>query len=155
MSTATTGTGTTTEIEVVRAFLAHLERLDVDAALALMSEDAVYQNVPLPPDRGRAAVGRTLRRMMGVGSGFRVEYHNIAANGPVVLTERTDVLSIGRIDAAFWVCGTFEVHDGLITLWRDRFDWVDFSLAWVRGGAKVALAAARARRASGSRAAHG
>ena len=140
---------TTTEIEVVQEFLGHLERLDVDAALALMSEDAVYQNVPLPPDRGRAAVGRTLRRMMGVGSGFRVEHHNIAANGPVVLTERTDVLSIGRVDAAFWVCGTFEVHDGRITLWRDRFDWVDFSLAWVRGGAKAALAAARTRRARG------
>ncbi|HMJ78954.1 MAG TPA: limonene-1,2-epoxide hydrolase family protein [Iamia sp.] len=148
MSTTETPAGTTTEIEVVQAFLGHLERMDVDAALALMSDDAVYQNVPLPPDRGRAAVGRTLGRMMGVGSGFRVEHHNIAANGPVVLTERTDVLSIGKVDAAFWVCGTFEVHDGRITLWRDRFDWVDFTLSWVRGGAKAALAAARARRAS-------
>lgn len=148
MSTTETPVGTTTEIEVVQAFLGHLERMDIDAALALMSEDAVYQNVPLPPDRGKAAVGRTLNRMMGVGSGFRVEHHNIAANGPVVLTERTDVLSVGTVDAAFWVCGTFEVHDGRITLWRDRFDWVDFTLAWVRGGAKAALAAARARRAS-------
>lgn len=144
-----TTTGTVTEIELVQEFLGHLERLDVDAALALMSDDAVYQNVPLPPDRGRAAVGRTLRRMTGAGSGFRVVHHNIAANGPVVLTERTDVLSVGPVDAAFWVCGTFEVHDGRITLWRDRFDWVDFSLAWVRGGAKAALAAARARRGRG------
>lgn len=134
---------TTEEIEVVLAFLGHLERLDLDAALALMSEDAVYQNVPLPPDRGRAAVRRTLDRMMGVGSGFRVENHNVAANGPVVLTERTDVLSVGRVDAAFWVCGTFEVHDGRITLWRDRFDWVDFSLAWLRGAGKALLATRR------------
>lgn len=146
MALTETPSGTTTEIDVVLAFLGHLERMDVDAALALMSDDAVYQNVPLPPDRGRRAVERTLRRMMGVGSGFRVENHNIAANGPVVLTERTDVLSVGPVDAAFWVCGTFEVHDGLITLWRDRFDWVDFSLAWVRGGAKAAFAAARSRR---------
>lgn len=149
MSATETDTGTTTEIEVVQEFLGHLERLDVDAALALMSDDAVYQNVPLPPDRGRAAVGRTLRRMTGAGSGFQVVHHNIASNGPVVLTERTDVLSVGPVDAAFWVCGTFEVHDGRITLWRDRFDWVDFSLAWVRGGAKAALAAARARRGRG------
>ncbi len=140
----------TPEIELVEEFLAHLERLDVDAALALMSEDAVYQNVPLPPDRGKAAVRRTLGRMMSAGSGFRVVNHNIAANGPVVLTERTDVLSVGKVDAAFWVCGTFEVHDGRITLWRDRFDWVDFSLAWVRGGAKAALGALRARRADGA-----
>ncbi len=80
---------TTTEIDVVLAFLGDLERMDVDAALALMGEDAVYQKVPLPPDRGRPAVERTLRRMVGVGSGFRVENHNIAANGVVVLTERT------------------------------------------------------------------
>lgn len=146
MTDATATTGTATEIEVVETFLAHLERLDVDAALALMSDDAVYQNVPLPPDRGKAAVGRTLRRMMAAGSGFAVVHHNIAANGPVVLTERTDILSVGKVDAAFWVCGTFEVHDGRITLWRDRFDWVDFTLAWVRGGAKAALAVARSRR---------
>ena len=131
---------TTEEMEVVLEFLGHLERLDVDAALGLMADDAVYQNVPLPPDRGREAVRRTLDRMMGLGSGFRVEHHNIAANGPVVLTERTDVLSIGKVDAAFWVCGTFEVHDGRITLWRDRFDWVDFTLAWVRGAGKALLA---------------
>ena len=138
---------TATEIEVVQAFLGHLEAMDLDAALDLLGDDVVYQNVPLPPDRGKDAVARTLRRMTGLGGGFRVVHHNIAANGPVVLTERTDVLTVGTVDAAFWVCGTFEVHDGRITLWRDRFDWVDFSLAWVRGGAKAALAAARARRA--------
>lgn len=140
------------EIAVVEEFLGHLERMDLDAALALMSEDATYQNVPLPIDRGKPAVRRTLTAMMRLGSGFRVENHNIAANGPVVLTERTDVLSVGKVDAAFWVCGTFEVHDGRITVWRDRFDWVDFSLAWVRGGGKAVLAAARSRRAA---AAHG
>ena len=150
MSTSPTPTPTapaaTPEIEVVRDFLARLERMDVDAALELMTDDAVYQNVPLPADRGKAAVGRTLRRLTSAGSGFAVVHHNIASNGPVVLTERTDVLSVGRVDAAFWVCGTFEVHDGRITLWRDRFDWVDFSLAWVRGGAKAALAEIRSRR---------
>lgn len=134
---------TTDEIAVVLAFLGHLEDMDVDAAVALLADDAVYQNVPLPPDRGKRAVERTLRRMMSAGSGFRVVNHNVASDGPVVLTERTDVLSVGkgrfRLDAAFWVCGTFEVHDGRITLWRDRFDWVDFVLAWFRAVGKTAL----------------
>ncbi len=134
---------TSAEMEVVLDFLGRLERLDVDAALDLMADDAVYQNVPLPADRGKAAVRRTLARMMSAGSGFEVVHHNIAANGPVVLTERTDVLSVGPVDAAFWVCGTFEVHDGRITLWRDRFDWADFSLAWVRGVGKALLARRR------------
>lgn len=135
-----------TETQVVEDFLAALERLDLDAAAALLDDDVVYQNVPLPPAQGKAEVERTLRVMTRYGSGFRVVHHNIAANGPVVLTERTDVLSVGKVDAAFWVCGTFEVRDGRITLWRDRFDWVDFSLSWVRGGAKALLAATRSRR---------
>lgn len=136
--TATPTLGATTpEIDLVVEFLGRLEARDVDGALALMSEDAVYQNVPLPPDRGRAAVRRTLERLMGVGDAFRVEYHNVAANGPVVLTERTDILSIRGLHARFWVCGTFEVHGGRITLWRDRFDWADFTFAWVKGGARV------------------
>ena len=48
-------------IGVVRAFLAALEALDVDAALALASPDIVYQNVPPPPARGIDQFGQQLR----------------------------------------------------------------------------------------------
>ena len=133
-------------VGVVRAFLAALEALDVDAALALASPDIVYQNVPLPPARGIDQFGQQLRFLERWCTGFEAQLHSIAADGGTVLTERTDVLERGSLRAAFWVCGTFDVEDGRITLWRDRFDWVDFTLAWVRGGAKAALAAARARR---------
>jgi limonene-1,2-epoxide hydrolase len=132
-------TETSTEIDVVRAFLGALARLDVAAAIDLLSDDVVYQNVPLPPARGRRAVEQQLRWLARHGSGFEVEYHNVAANRATVLTERTDVLIFGRVRAAFWVCGTFEVHDGRISLWRDRFDYVDFVLAFVRGGLKALL----------------
>jgi limonene-1,2-epoxide hydrolase len=131
---------TTTEIEVVQAFLGALERLDIDAAVDLLDPTVVYQNVPLPAARGIDAVEKQLRFMGRYGGGFEVVHHNIAANGAVVLTERTDILTVGPIDAAFWVCGTFEVHDGKITLWRDRFDFVDFTLAWLRGALKALLA---------------
>lgn len=130
----------TTEIEVVEEFLGALADLDIDAAVALLDDHVVYQNVPLPAARGIRAVERQLRWMARYGSGFEVVHHNIAANGPVVLTERTDILSVGSVHAAFWVCGTFEVHDGHITLWRDRFDVVDFLLAWVRGAVKALFA---------------
>jgi limonene-1,2-epoxide hydrolase len=33
----------------------------------------------------------------------------------------------------FWVCGTFEVHGGRITLWRDHFDLYDVVKGTVRG----------------------
>ena len=119
--------------EVVLAFLAALERLDVDAARALLDPEIEYQNVPLPPARGIKEVEKQLNGFMKLARGFRVINHNVAAEGPVVLTERTDIFTIGRVDAGFWVCGTFEVHDGRITLWRDRFDWIDVLSSYPRG----------------------
>lgn len=141
----TTASQTQTPTDVVRAFLSALERLDVDAALALCHDDVVYQNVPLPPASGKAEVGRQLRVLGKYAKGFRVDYINVAANGPVVLTERTDVIIAGPVAAGFWVCGTFEVRDGLITMWRDRFDFVDFGASWIRGCAKAVLGKVRRR----------
>jgi limonene-1,2-epoxide hydrolase len=135
---------------VVSAFLAALERLDVDAALRLVSEDVVYQNVPLPPARGRAAVERQLRWLFRYSTGFEARTHHLAADGPVVLTERTDVLRAGSWEARFWVCGTFEVRDGRVRLWRDYFDWATFLAASARGAGK-ALVARAATVAAGAR----
>ncbi|MCL9757925.1 limonene-1,2-epoxide hydrolase family protein [Frankia sp. AiPa1] len=129
--------------ETVIAFLAALERLDLDAALRLTSDDVVYQNVPLPPARGRAAVDRQLRGLFRRCTGFEARTHHLAADGPVVLTERTDVLRIGSWQAEFWVCGTFEVHDGRVTLWRDYFDWTTFLASCLRGTGRVLVARAR------------
>ena len=108
---------------VVTGFLKALEDLDVDRALTFAASDIVYQNVPLPPARGVAAVEKQLRVMAKYGSGFEARTHHIAADGNVVLTERTDVLRRGAWEAEFWVCGTFEVKNGRIVLWRDSFDW--------------------------------
>ncbi|MEV0662959.1 limonene-1,2-epoxide hydrolase family protein [Actinomadura luteofluorescens] len=134
-----------TEIQIVTDFLAALEDLDVDRALALAAPGMVYQNVPLPPARGLPAVERTLRTMTRYGTGFEARVHNIAATGPVVLTERTDVLERGSWRAEFWVCGTFEVHDGKITLWRDYFDWTTFLAASAKGVGTALLTALASR----------
>jgi len=127
------------EIEVVQEFLGALERLDIDAVVAMLDPEVEYQNVPFPPARGRDEVERQLRSFERFGSGFEVRWHNVAADGPIVLTERTDVITIGRVSGAFWVCGTFEVRDGRILLWRDRFDFVDFTWSFVRGGIRALL----------------
>jgi limonene-1,2-epoxide hydrolase len=121
-------------IETVKAFLSALERLDVDEALTHVDSEVVYQNVPLPPARGMEAFEKQMRTMAKYGSGFEAKLHNIAADGPVVLTERTDVLEAGPWRAQFWVCGTFEVRDGRIVLWRDYFDWTTVLASSARGG---------------------
>ncbi|MFE0024785.1 limonene-1,2-epoxide hydrolase family protein [Amycolatopsis sp. NPDC059021] len=128
---------------VVEHFLRALENLDIDGALAFASDEIVYQNVPLPPARGRAAVEKQLRLMARFGTGFEARTHHIAADGPIVLTERTDVLRAGAWEAEFWVCGTFEVVGDEIVLWRDYFDWTTFLAASAKGAGRAALAGAR------------
>ncbi len=112
----------TTSIALVEEFLAAIEAFDIERALTLMADDVVYQNVPFPADRGKAAVARTLKLFGRVMTGFRVEMKNIAERDGVVLTERVDSLTGRFLDMHIWVCGTFEVRDGRITLWRDYFD---------------------------------
>jgi limonene-1,2-epoxide hydrolase len=142
MAVTTNGSGsrTTTDIEVVEGFLGALERLDIDAAMAFCDADVTYQNVPLPPARGKAATEKQLRFLSRYGSGFRAVIHAIAANDDgVVLTERTDVIEVGRFKPAFWVCGRFDVRNGKIVGWKDYFDYADVTVSLVRAGFKALL----------------
>lgn len=130
---------------VVRKFIEALERLDLDAAMELCDPEITYQNVPLRPSRGIESTRSLLAKMFRPATRFEVEMHNLAVDGDTVLTERTDYFEAGRLRADFWVCGTFEVRDGKITLWRDRFDWADFTFSLAKGGVLAGVSALRAR----------
>jgi limonene-1,2-epoxide hydrolase len=138
------GTDEPREAAVVRAFLASLELLDVERALSHVADDVAYTNVSLPTIHGRRALGKALTGFARYATAFEAVNHRIAADGPVVLTERTDVIEIGRLRASFWVCGTFEVHDGRITLWRDYFDWMNVTGGLLRGLVGVVVPSVRA-----------
>ena len=112
----------TDAIAVVERFLASLEAMDMDGVLELLAPHVVYQNYPLPADRGIDAVMKTLKRFTALVDEFRVETHNIAERDGVVLTERTDILVGPFVYLDIRVNGTFEVEDGKIVLWRDYFD---------------------------------
>lgn len=142
---ASGGSATTEPIDVVRGFLRALEDLDIDRALTFTADDITYQNVPLRPARGRAEFEKQMRAMARYGTGFEAAIHHIAASGDTVLTERTDALEVKRFRAEFWVCGTFEVRDGKIELWRDYFDWPTVTLAMAKGAARAALGAVTGR----------
>jgi limonene-1,2-epoxide hydrolase len=108
----------------VENFLYAVQDEDFDAADSLLADHIVWQNVGLPTLRGRQRIVKLMRQGQG-RLGFEVKIHRIAAEGNVVLTERTDALIVGPVRLQFWVCGTFEVHGGRITLWRDYFDMFD------------------------------
>jgi limonene-1,2-epoxide hydrolase len=126
---------------VVEAFIHALEQLDIDRAMTLAHSEIVYQNVPFPPARGIRATERTLRAMLRFGTGFQARMLNIAAQNDVVLTERIDVLEAGRFRMHFWVCGTFELQDGKVVLWRDRFDFLDTTIGFIRALVGIAIPA--------------
>ncbi len=128
---------------VAEAFMHALAAPDIDQALSLIADDIVYSNVGLPTVRGRTEVGKVLRALDRPSASFEVYLHSTSADGPVVLTERTDVIVLGPLRTQFWVWGRFDVHDGLITLWRDSFDFLDIARATVRALAGVAVPALR------------
>jgi len=129
-----TATGTaTTPTAVVERFLGLLAAADLDGAMELVAPDVVYENVSLPTVHGRERMRRLFSAGYERGGGFEVYVHAISAAGPTVLTERTDVLKLGRLRVQLWVCGRFDVRDGQIVLWRDYFDWMNSTGAIARG----------------------
>jgi limonene-1,2-epoxide hydrolase len=132
-------------VHVVECFMEFLRRGDLDEAVALLAVDVRYENVGLPTVHGRERVRRLFGRAYDDGAGFDVVIHTICADGPSVLTERTDFLTFRKLHVQLWVCGRFDVRDGQIVLWRDYFDFVNFNTALLRGLLGVHLPKLRAK----------
>lgn len=137
------GADTTDNIRAVEDFLNALQAEDFDTVDELLHDNLVYENVGFSRIRGGRKTTALLSKMQG-RIGFEVKIHRIAADGSVVLTERTDALILGPLRLQFWVCGTFELQDGRITLWRDYFDSFDMLKATLRGVAGVVVPSLRA-----------
>jgi limonene-1,2-epoxide hydrolase len=129
---STTNGATRDSADVVTTFLKALEADDIDGAMELLAPEAQWINVSLPTVRGRDAIERICRLGPKTKTRFRVHFHNVAKEGEVVLTERTDALGRGRFEQRFWVYGRFELEDGRITVWRDSFDWGDVIVSLLR-----------------------
>lgn len=121
---------------VVREVFRLLEDGDAEAAMELVDPEVEWRNTGLPTFRG-AKVHEMFKGMIRRGFSFTVELHHVAADGDVVLTDRTDVLTYGRWTTSFWVRGTFELRDGKIVLWDDAFSWGDFISASLLGAARA------------------
>src|SRR5260370_28446026 len=114
-------------IEVVRRFCAAWSD-DIGAVelAAFFCDDAVYHNIPLTPVTGREDIANTISSFIRPGppgiEGIAFRVINIAANGPVVLTERVDVFRLAGKTFELPVMGAFEVSDVNVNAWRAHFD---------------------------------
>ena len=109
--------------EVVNALIKANEARDVDAILALLTDDIAYENVGMGvcngPDEVRALLGPFL------DGTERVAWEVLAQleQGDVVMNERVDRFFLpGGKQAEARVAGYFEVRDGKVSRWRDYFD---------------------------------
>jgi len=115
----------TTSANVVTALMDACNRKDLEAALRLFADDAVYHNIPLAPAVGLTAIRETLGPFLAMADEVDWITHHIAANDQgVVMTERTDRFHLPSGWLEVPVMGIFEVRDGKIAAWRDYFDMV-------------------------------
>ena len=79
---------------------------------------------------GRENIATTIASVLCPGppgiEGIDFRVINIAATGPVVMTERVDVFKLPGKSFELPVMGTFEVSSGKIGAWRDYFDLNQF-----------------------------
>ena len=117
--------------QLVRDFCAAVRKSRSGDLAAFFTDDAVYHNIPLAPVTGREAIANTIATFIRPGApGIdRIDFRviNIAADGPVVMTERVDVFKLPDRSFELPVMGTFEVSDGKIKAWRDYFDMNQFT----------------------------
>lgn len=111
-----------TPLETVRAFLAAAEKKDFDTALTFVTPDCEYTNLPSGSATGPKGILGTLEPFFAPIAENEFRILRVAADGPVVFVERLDR---HRTPKGWWelpVTGVFEVHGGLISVWREYFD---------------------------------
>src|ERR1700756_226212 len=119
-------------IELVRRFCAGWsDNIRTVELAAFFTDDAVYHNIPQTPVTGKHAIASTIDSFIRPGppgiESIEFRVINIAANGPVVMTERVDVFRLPGKSFELQVMGTFEVTSSKINAWRDYFDINQFT----------------------------
>lgn len=120
--------------DIVKGFMKAMEPLDYDTACALVAADCEYTNPPpIGTVRGPEGIRAVLEPFFAptIENEFRILRE--AANGPVVILERLDRHRLADKWVELPVTGVYEVHNGLITYWRDYFDATTIMSQWPSG----------------------
>jgi limonene-1,2-epoxide hydrolase len=117
---------TTSAVEIAEAFFAAIYRLDFDAAVELMTDDASYHDLPLPTDPtiGKESIRKKLDFMIAGGvTGMDYEIRHILGGDDVVLVERSETWHFpsGARPTLRVMCA-IELADGKIARWREYWN---------------------------------
>jgi limonene-1,2-epoxide hydrolase len=115
--------------KVVSDIIGAWSRLNVDEIMSYFAEDAVWDNVPMKPAKGRDAIRKMTEAFLKDTTEFSAKILRVVHAGNVVVNERIDsvVMKNGK-KAEIPVAGVFELNDaGKIQIWRDYFDVASFT----------------------------
>jgi limonene-1,2-epoxide hydrolase len=99
--------------QTVRLFLKAMETLNYREAVKYVAEDCEYANPPSLESVYNGTTGEGELRCASVVFAQRLDRHRLADKW-----------------VELPVTGVFEVHDGLITFWRDYFDTATITSHW-------------------------
>lgn len=118
----------TTPGETVTALIKANEARDVAAILAVLADDARYENVPMNVLTGHDEIAGMLRPFLEGVTSVAWEVLHQVEQGNVVMNERVDRFTMhdGK-PLSIRVAGLFEVHEGKVAVWRDYFDLTEFT----------------------------
>jgi limonene-1,2-epoxide hydrolase len=115
--------------KVISDLFAAWTRLNLEDVMSYFAEDAVWDNVPMSPAKGKQAIREMTHGFMKDMSAFSVKILKSLHEGNVVFDSRVDTITMksGK-KAEVPVAGMFELDDaGKIKVWRDYFDLATFT----------------------------
>ena len=115
--------------KVISELFAAWTRLNLDEVMSYFAEDAVWDNVPMSPAKGKQAIREMTHGFMKDMSAFSVKILKSLHEGNVVFDSRVDTITMksGK-KAEVPVAGMFELDDaGKVKVWRDYFDLATFT----------------------------
>jgi limonene-1,2-epoxide hydrolase len=109
--------------DVVADLIKANEAKDIDAVLAVLTDDVEYENVGMGVCRGHDEVRALLGPFFAGADAMRWEVLAQLESGDTVMNERVDRFFLpGDKEVDVRVAGYFEVRDGKVRRWRDYFD---------------------------------
>jgi limonene-1,2-epoxide hydrolase len=114
--------------EAVTALIKANEARDIDAILRALTDDIVYENVPMSVMHGHDEVRAMLGPFAEMAERVEWEVLEQVEQGDTVMNERVDRFWLeGGHTIELRVAGMFKVRDGKVAVWRDYFDLGEFN----------------------------
>lgn len=95
---------------------------DIPGALELCTDDVIWDNVPMKPIEGKAAVESFLIKFARGMSNPHYDIKHVMEEGDVLLLEGVENYTKNGRKVSVPYMASFEFKDGKIRLWRDYFD---------------------------------